>query len=247
MTRKRRCIRPNRLCLFLLAVVLLLVGAALLLPSVQPADRPRPRHTSMNDLKNISLAILPYETAKGAFPPAYIADKKTGKPLLSWRVAILPYLERPDLFKQFHLDEPWDSEHNKALIPRMPRVYRSSASRAAPNMTNYLTFRDKDSVFPGTERISYDDITDGADHTIMVVEASDARAVVWTKPDDLEYDPDHPLDGLMVHRSGLLGLRPGIILAVFCDGSVRAISESIDPEVMRRLVNRHDGKPLPEF
>ncbi len=96
----------------------------------------------------------------------------------------------------------------------MLRVYRSPASQAAPGMTNYLTFRDQDSVFPGTEKISYDNITDGADHTIMVVEANDSRAVVWTKPDDLEYDPKRPLDGLV-------GLWPGAFLAVLCDAELR--------------------------
>ncbi len=104
-------------------------GVALLLPAVQAARQAARRTVSMNNLKQIALAMLNYVEAKGAFPPAYIADKTTGKPLLSWRVAILPYLEREDLFKEFHLDEPWDSQHNKALIPRMPRVYRSPASQ----------------------------------------------------------------------------------------------------------------------
>jgi hypothetical protein len=216
------------------------IGVALLLPAVQAARQAARRAASMNNLKQIALAMLNYESAIRAFPPAYTADKQTGKPLLSWRVAILPYLDREDLFKQFHLDEPWDSEHNKALIPRMPAVYRSPASQAAPGMTNYLTFRDKDSVFPGTEKIGPADVTDGFSNTIMVVEASDARAVAWTKPDDLQYDPKNP-------REGLVGLWPGVFLAAFCDGHVRAIPASIDPEVLRCLVNRHDGQPVPEF
>ncbi len=107
-------------------------------------------------------------------------------------------------------------------------------------MTNYLTFRDKDSVFPGTEKIGPADITDGLSNTIMVVEASDARAVVWSKPDDLKYDSKKPLDGL-------IGPWPGVFLAALCDGSVRTIPASIDPETLRCLVNRRDGKPVPPF
>ncbi len=30
------------------------------------------------------------------------------------------------LNQQFHLDEPWDSEHNLTLVPQMPEVYRSN-------------------------------------------------------------------------------------------------------------------------
>ena len=63
-----------------------------------------------------------YHLAHGHFPPAY-NKSPDGKPLLSWRVHILPYLEQKSLYDEFHKDEPWDSEHNKALITRMPAVY----------------------------------------------------------------------------------------------------------------------------
>jgi hypothetical protein len=51
-----------------------------------------------------------------------MTDKK-GKALLSWRVALLPYLDQNNLFNQFHLDEPWDSAHNKKLLSKMPKVF----------------------------------------------------------------------------------------------------------------------------
>ena len=181
--------------------------------------------------------MLNYASANGTFPPAYIADKKTGKPLLSWRVAILPYLEQQALYQQFHLDEPWDSEHNKKLADTVIAVYRSPASRAKPSLTNYLTVRGKDTAFPGKDGIKIASITDGMSNTIMVVEASDAKAVPWTKPDDFEYDEKQP-------AAGLAGLWPGVFQAAFCDGSVHAISTAIDAETLRRLFNRHDGKPV---
>ena len=73
--------------------------------------------------KQIGLAIHNYIAVHDSFPPAFTQDK-AGKPLLSWRVLILPYLEQDALFKEFHLDEAWDSPHNKALIARMPVTYR---------------------------------------------------------------------------------------------------------------------------
>ena len=100
----------------------------------------------VGNLKRIGLALQNYQAAEGHFPPAAITGKD-GKPLLSWRVAILPYLEdydgrsRDDLFKAFHLEEPWDSPHNKALLERMPAVYASAGeSSRLPFMTSYRAF-----------------------------------------------------------------------------------------------------------
>ena len=107
----------------------------------------------MNQLHQIARAMHNYEQANNGFPPAYSVDKN-GKPLLSWRVAILPYLEEEDLHEQFHLDEPWDSEHNKKLIARMPAVFRCPDSQAAPGKTTYLTVRGKDTIFPGDKGIA---------------------------------------------------------------------------------------------
>ena len=82
------------------------------------------RAQSMNNLKQFALAMHNYHDTNGKFPAASSFDKD-GKPLLSWRVHVLPYLEQAELYKQFHLDEPWDSEHNKKLIEKMPNVLAS--------------------------------------------------------------------------------------------------------------------------
>ena len=95
----------------------------------------------INNLKQIGLAMHNYHARHKTFPPAYTVDKD-GKPLLSWRVLILPYLEQDALYKEFHLDEPWDSEHNRALIDRMPTTYLcpgGSSKRADRGKTTYLT------------------------------------------------------------------------------------------------------------
>ena len=66
-------------------------------------------------------------------------------------------LPGPDgqLYNQFHLDEPWDSEHNKKLSDTVIAVYRSPASRTKGNMTNYLTVRGDDTAFPGKDGIGH--------------------------------------------------------------------------------------------
>jgi hypothetical protein len=179
-----------------------------------------------------------YHDVNKTFPPAYRAEN-SGRPLLSWRVLILPYLEQDSLYREFHLDEPWDSQHNKKLIERMPAAYRSPGSKTAPGMTNYLTVRAPNAVFPGKDGVSsIRQITDGTSNTIMVVEASEQKAVAWTKPDDFEYNEADPL-------AGLLGLRPKGFLAALCDGSALLIPSSVEKETLRRLFVRDDGKPIP--
>jgi hypothetical protein len=194
---------------------------------------------SKKNLKQIGLAMHSYHLTNKTLPPAYRADN-SGKPLLSWRVLILPYLEQDALYREFHLDEPWDSDHNKKLIERMPAIYRSPGSKASPAMTDYLTVRfGPNTVFPGNkDGVSIQEITDGTSNTILVVEASDQKAVVWTKPDDFEYNESDPLAGLVDRSSAGF-------LAAFCDGSVRLIPASVDKETLSRLILRNDGKPVP--
>jgi hypothetical protein len=210
------------------------VGVALLLPAVQSAREAARRAQSMNNLKQIALAMLNHESAHGSFPPAY-STGKNGEPLLSWRVAILPYMEEQALYEQFHLDEPWDSEHNIKLLEQMPAVYKAPGSNAGPGKTVYLTLRGEHTAFPGKQKVSLRDIRDGTSNTIMAVEASDAKAVPWTKPDDFEYDPEDPI-------AGLVGVRPGGFIAVFCDGSVHFISRSIDKTALKALFTRDGGE-----
>ena len=213
------------------------VAASLVLPAVQAAREAARRAQSTNNLKMIGLAMHVHHDAKRSFPPAYQADKD-GKPLLSWRVLILPYIEYNALYKEFHLDEPWDSEHNKQLIAKMPQEYKNpNSSLSAEGKTNYLTVRGPHSVFPGDKAISMKDIPDGTAHTIMTVEVADDKAVIWTKPDDFQYDEEKPLDGLV-------GLRPNGFLAGFTDGSVRFLPATINPAALKAMFTRDGGEPF---
>ena len=220
------------------------VLVALLLPAVQSAREAARRTASMNNLKMIALAMHNYHDVYKGFPAAYNVDEN-GKPLLSWRVHILPFIEQQALYQQFHLDEPWNSPHNRKLIAQMPTVYRSPSSKADPGKTVYLGNAGKHGVFvppKGDQKgktqptgVSMRNITDGTSNTIMAVEASDTAAVVWTKPDDFVPDEKNPL-------RGLVGLHPGGFLAALCDGSVRFISESINPEVLKALLTKDGGE-----
>lgn len=219
-----------------IAVIGILV--ALLLPAVQAAREAARRAQSSNNLKQLMLALLNYESAMGHMPPHAIYSED-GKPLLSWRVAILPYVEEGDLYNEFHLDEPWDSEHNKQLIAKMPEFLLCPSSHLDPTdgKTTYLAPVGEDLYFDGTkEGMQLRKITDGTSNTIALVDANDDTAVIWTKPDDLDFDAENPLKGLAP------GHHPAIFNAAFADGSVQAISFDIDLEVLKALFTRAGGE-----
>ena len=212
------------------------IAIGLLLPAVNAAREAARRAASMNNMKQIGLAMLTHASAIGKLPARANFDGQ-GKPLLSWRVHLLPYLDQLALYKEFHLDEPWDSEHNRQLIPRMPRLYQNPSSTAAPGMTTYLGVSGKGYLFEGEQGHTFADIKDGTSNTIMVVEANDDRAVTWTKPDDWEPDARRPLAGLgHAHPSGFC--------AGFVDGHVQIIAPSIDPKLFHCLLTIAGGESV---
>lgn len=207
---------------------------ATLLPAIQKARITSKRMQSANNLKQIALAMHNYHDTYRHFPPQALRDKND-KPLLSWRVAILPFIEQDALYRQFKLDEPWDSEHNKKLLAQMPSIYAPvNVNTKEKYETYYQAFAGKGSAFEPGETIRFQDIPDGTSNTIMVVEAADS--VPWTKPEDLPFDPAKPLPKLGAEF-------PDIFLAAFCDGSVHDIKKTIDPKKLLSFILRNSGEP----
>lgn len=204
----------------------------MLLPAVQQVREAARRSQTQNHLKQCALAAHFYHDAHNQFPQAANYDDE-GKPLLSWRVHLLPYLEHGHLYEQFKLDEPWDSPHNIQLLDRMPDVFRNP-NVDEENKTVYLAVSGEGTVFPGNQKIGFRDIIDGTSNTAMFVEADSELAVEWTKPQDWTMDPIDPLRGLG-------NLRPGGFNVAICDGSVHFISIAIDPQTWKNIVLRADG------
>lgn len=217
------------------------VAVALLLPAVQQAREAARRTQSKNNLKQIGLAMFNYEATYQHFPERVTLDKG-GNPGLSWRVKILPFIDQAELYNQFHLDEPWDSEHNKRLIERMPPVYASpnDPELAKQGKTRYIVLDGDGTLFEGEEGPRIASVTDGTSNTIMAVEARSDHAVTWTEPVDLEIDEDDLL-------AGLESARVGGFHALFADGSVRFISDNIDLGVLKALFTKAGGEAVGDF
>ena len=221
-------------------VALAPVAAALLVPATGSARGAARRAQSVNNLKQFGLALHNMHSVNDRFPPQAIADKK-GKPLLSWRVAILPYIEQAALYNEFKLDEPWDSPHNKTLIARMPATYTVPGSKAEPGKTFYRGFSGESTLFDPKVKdgVSLRDVTDGTSNTIGIVEAK--KAVIWTKPDDeIPFDPAPEKAGNILQNVG--GHFPGGFDALFLDGSVKFIKETVNINVLRALISRNGGE-----
>src|SRR5262249_40256468 len=122
------------------------VAGSMFAPAVGKLKEGAVRAQSANNLKQIGLALHNYHDTMGNFPPAAIVDEQ-GNRLLSWRVAILPYIEQVELYKQFKLDEPWDSDHNKKLIAKMPKTYALPNKMSKPGETHYRVFVGNGALF----------------------------------------------------------------------------------------------------
>jgi hypothetical protein len=200
------------------------------------------RNHRMSNVRQLMIGMLNYESARRTLPPAAIRDIE-GRPLLSWRVAILPYIGEKALYDQFRLNEPWDSPHNLPLVKRMPEMYRDPnpriAALAGEGKTTFQVPVGPETIFNKNEGARFSEVIDGPARTIMLVEVVPERAVEWTKPADWEVDMQNPLDG--VKRTDRDRITAG-----FGDGHVEAMRQSIDPKAFRTLLTRAGKDSVPQ-
>jgi prepilin-type processing-associated H-X9-DG protein len=177
---------------YVVLIVLFLVCLGVLMPTVQGAREAARRAQCCNNLMQISLALLSYEGTNGCFPPATIADKN-GKPMHSWRVLILPYLEQNRVYNAYNFNEPWDGPNNKKLLGSRSPIYACpsdpNANAPGATQTNYVVVVGPNAAWPdqksGKHRL--DDFRGESSLTIMVVEVANS-GIQWTEPRDLSLD-----------------------------------------------------------
>lgn len=225
-------------------------------PEAPKPANPREAATSarsQNNLKQIGLALHNHEAAYGYLPPAAVVGQD-GKPLYSWRVLLLPFMEQDALYKKWKMDEPWDSPNNKPLSETVVKVFADPEKPS--NKTHYRVFVGEKAGWVNSPRgwkpdqpmwkglLKFAAFTDGTSNTLAVIETRDA--VNWAAPDDLPYDGMKPLPAIGVGERKFAN-------AVFFDGATRRIAPNTSELALRVLIERADGgaplgvpKPQPE-
>jgi hypothetical protein len=205
------------------------LAMGVIMPAIAKVRSAAGNLTEVNNLKQIGLAWHNYASVYKTFPP------QTFNKGLSWRVAILPFIEEDALYKQFKLNEPWNSPHNLKLLTKMPKVYESTGRPAGPGFTFYQTF-----VGPKTanknplQGSKMTDFLDGTSNTLIVAEA--AAPVAWTKPDDIK---------VMANLPVLVGSAdPNFFLGLFADATVQRLPRTLDQNSLHGLIDPADGKGL---
>jgi prepilin-type processing-associated H-X9-DG protein len=223
---------------------------ALLLPAVQAAREAARRSQCTNNLKQIGLAMHNYHDSNKCFPPAVITNED-GLPMRSWRTAILPYIDSNPFYDMYDFNVPWDDPNNQNLMSMPVMVYRCPSAPPSSGTfplceTNYVMVAGKGTLGgEPNEAVKISDITDGTSNTILAIEVGGA-GIHWMEPRDVTVEE---AVAFITNRSaGRFGqTHPGGINVLMADGSVRFISNSIDPGMLRALLTRDGGEAVGNF
>jgi len=225
----------------------------LLLPVSCAAREAGRRSQCANNLKQIALALLNYEHQHGCFPPAYLCDKH-GKPMHSWRVLLLPYVESNATYKKYNFNEPWNGPNNRLLAEYMPlgyvcpAAYKAGANR--PPMTSYVVVTGANTAFPGCESRRLKEITDDKRETVLVVEVANSD-IHWMEPRDPSSEDVLASRGgscqpLSSHHDAGSNywhyFQPGRGNVVCADNSVHCLPGRIRPEDVKAIVSISGGE-----
>ncbi|MEJ7595305.1 MAG: DUF1559 domain-containing protein [Planctomycetaceae bacterium] len=235
-------------------LVIQAILCALCLPTVGSGTSTR-RTTCKNNLKQLALAMHNYHDVYGRFPVAAGIRSEAPKQVpVSWRVALLPYIEQSQLFTEYNPEMPWNSQANLPIAarrialyicPSQPVIAQSNAE--SQFFTSYVVPTGNHSIFPmdGKPAHSLTEITDGTSNSLLIMEACGTR-IVWTNPQDIDVDSTTIGINLPGHEPGLSdGImsshHTGGAQAALADGSVRFISADTDPKLLKALLTV-DGK-----
>jgi hypothetical protein len=216
------------------------IMAALMLPALQAAREAARRMSCSNNMRQVGIALLNYESVYRSLPPAYTVDAN-GKPLHSWRTLILPYMDQQALYSRIDLSKPWDHPDNEVARSAVIQAYSCPSTKLPPGHTLYLAISDKKSVLAGSEAIKLSGISDGTSNTIMVYETTSQKSVHWMAPTDGDMvdfvaavTATNPKDHVHVHGCN----------CVFADCSVRFLSKSTQPETLKGLATRNGNETI---
>ena len=142
------------------------------------------------------------------------------------------------LYKEFKQDEPWDSEHNKELLAKMPDLYRVGFEPKNETKTYYQVFAGTGTPFNPGKKVKVVDVTDRASKTLGVVEAG--PPVEWSKPADIPYElKREPIKLDLPFRN--------VFTVATLDGAAYCRRPNIDQDVLRRLIECADAQVVSDW
>ena len=232
-----------------LGVLLTALAVAALWAAIQGGREAWRRTGCAVKLQAIAVAMWAYCDANGVLPPAYTVDE-AGRPLHSWRVLILPYLESSPLYREIRLDEPWDSEWNSRFhsLPVSPFACPSRVA-ALPNgapiaETTYSVVVGNETAFPGVGKWrKWEDFADGLSKTLCVVERK--TPVCWMDPTQ-ELTLETFAAELANEHKGRKSGEGGALAATF-DLAVRFVPASADATTLKGTATVAGGEEVGEF
>jgi hypothetical protein len=230
----------SKICWGLVALPVCVLSLFAILPQGGIPKAASDRTQCKHNLSVLAMAMHNYHDAYGSFPPAYIADGN-GRPLHSWRVLLLPFLEHRNLYKLYRFDEPSDGPHNSALAARMPPEFRCQADTGPDTDASYFVVVGPKTVFPGATPVAIKDIPDGTSNTILLVEAVHT-GIKWLEPRDLTYE--QAIRGINPKAGGISSHHPGGAQVALADGSRRFLPDEIPVEQLKLLLQRDDGQKV---
>ena len=245
--------RPSAFLPAFVVALLLAVTLSSLMPVVATRGPLVRSYECKNNLKQIGIALHNYHDVYDSFPPAYVADEN-GKPIYSWRVLLLPFVDRDPLYQTYDLSQPWDSPENLALLKEMPPVYTCPARESyydKSGNTYYRAILGQGTAWPGQSSSKISDFKDGAEVTIMVIEAD--AGIPWTAPQD--FTPEEAAMSLASTDFESAGHRGSDYFheyfygksVLFMDGVVKFAPFGLDQDFARELFTLDDGKPERPF
>lgn len=239
----RRNIRP--VVEKLIAVGFVCFVISILLPA-SSNGRPASRRTACkNNLKQLGLAMHNSHDTFDRFPAT-----AGGEPPMSWRVALLPYVDQTPLFNRYDFAKRWDESPNAAFLLQEIRSYRCPgvqrpADEQGRFFTSYVAPVGPHSILQREQSMLLEDVTDGASYTIAVVEACGLE-LLWTEPRD--FDVTQGPVGIDLKGHGrtdspgvMSGYHTGGVHVLFGDGAVRFLSQKTDPAVLNALLTADGG------
>jgi hypothetical protein len=214
-------------------------------PVVARLSATRVQGVAIRNLEQIASALNAYAADYGTYPLPIVRDAN-GRAMHSWRVAILPYLNEHDLYKQYDFNKPWDDPENLVVAESAPRVYTGTNQGVWTGAQCYYHLVTGDrTIFPKSGPLSPKRINDDPAKTALVVEGMSkfSSTSAWTEPTELDFQS----------MTGAIGQNPGTEIGSVTEGGAAIatvdglghfLEESMPQDIVLAILTASGGEPL---